>query len=193
MEKKLTAKERILRVAEQLFYREGVRAVGIDRIIQESGVAKASFYRNFATKDDLVVAYLELHRERVMGNIAHARQQRPDSVLAQLRYLMEYTADRMKLPTYRGCAFMNTAVEFPETDHPDHVKALDSRNEVWNHIEDMAREAGLPKPRELTEQLRMLWSGAAMVAYINKEEFKPQSFSDAANALIDSQAAAAAK
>ncbi|QHW29650.1 TetR/AcrR family transcriptional regulator [Paenibacillus rhizovicinus] len=192
MEKKETAKERILRVADELFYREGVRAVGIDRIIQESGVAKASFYRNFATKDDLVVAYLELHRERMMGHIEHARQQYPDSVLAQLRYLVEYIGQRMLRPAYRGCAFMNTAVEFPETDHPSHMKALLSRNDVWDHVEEMANEAGLPKPRELAEQLRMLWSGAAMVAYINKAEFKPALFSDAANALIDSQLAAAA-
>lgn len=193
MEKKETAKERILRVADELFYREGVRAVGIDRIIQESGVAKASFYRNFSTKDDLVVAYLELHRERVMAHIAHARQKFPDSVLAQLRYLMEYIAQRMLRPSYRGCAFMNTAVEFPETDHPGHMKALVSRNDVWDHVEEMAAEAGLHKPRELADQLRMLWSGAAMVAYMNKAEFKPELFSDAANALIDNQLAAAAK
>lgn len=188
-EKKESAKERILRVADELFYREGVRAVGIDRIIMESGVAKASFYRNFPTKDDLVVAYLDLHRRRNLETIEHARQRHPESVLEQLRYLMEYIAERMKRPDYRGCAFMNTAVEFPETGHPSHAKALESRKDVWDQVAEMAKAAGLPDYRGLTEQLRMLWSGAVMVAYINHEEFKPELFSEAAKKLIDGQLA----
>lgn len=84
MEKKETAKERILRTADELFYREGVRAVGIDRIIHESGVAKASFYRSFATKDELVASYLELRRLQFLENIEHARKEHPESSLDQL-------------------------------------------------------------------------------------------------------------
>lgn len=191
MEKKETAKERILRVANELFYREGVRAVGIDRIIHESGVAKASFYRSFATKDDLVAAYLELRRVQFMANIDHARKERPESSLEQLLFLMDYLAERMKRPTYRGCSFMNTMVEFPETEHPNHAKALASRGDFWDEITLMAEEAGLPNPRDLSEQIRMLWSGAAMVAYINKADFKPELFSVAARALINSHRGAA--
>jgi len=189
MEKKESAKERILRVANELFYQEGVRAVGIDRIILESGVAKASFYRNYPTKDDLVAAYLEHQLGRSLGNIEHARRERPDSILEQLRFLIEYIAERMKRPTYRGCAFMNTIVEFPETEHPCHIKALQCRNEVFDRMADMAEEAGLPNPRELTDKLRMVWSGAAMVAYMNKADFKPELFSVTALALIDGQIA----
>lgn len=189
MEKKETAKERILKVADELFYREGVRAVGIDRIIHESGVAKASFYRNFATKDELVIAYLELHRGRVLEHLERARQAHPASPLEQLRFLVQYLGERMKRPAYRGCAFMNTAVEFPETDHPSHVKAIGSRNVIWEAVESMAKEAGLPDSHGLSQQLRMLWSGAAMVAYMNKSEFRPESFSEAAKTLIDSRLA----
>ncbi|WP_276356124.1 TetR/AcrR family transcriptional regulator [Cohnella caldifontis] len=187
MEKKESAKERILRVANELFYQEGVRAVGIDRIILESEVAKASFYRSFPTKDDLVVAYLELHRMRSLAHVEEARERHPESALDQLRFLMRRIAERMSRPSYRGCAFMNTIVEFPEIGHPCHRKALESRNHVWAVVESMAQEAGLPDPRELAEQLRMLWSGAAMVAYINKSEFKPETFSSAALSLIDGQ------
>lgn len=186
MEKKESAKDRILRVADELFYREGVRAVGIDRIIAESGVAKASFYRSFPTKDDLVVAYLELRRLRGIGYIEHARKERPESALEQLHFFIDYLAERMLRPDYRGCAFMNTIVEFPDTDHPCHAKALAVRNEVFDRIADMAEEAGLRSPRELSEQLRLLYSGASMVAYINKADFKPESFSATAHSLIDS-------
>jgi AcrR family transcriptional regulator len=191
MEKKETAKERILRVADELFYREGVRAVGIDRIIHESGVAKASFYRSFATKDDLVAAYLELRRLQFLANIEHARKEHPESSLEQLLFLMDYLAERMKRPTYRGCAFMNTIVEFPETVHPNHVKALASRSDIWDEITLLAQEARLPNPRDLAEQIRMLWSGAAMVAYVNKADFKPELFSVAAKTLINSHRVAA--
>lgn len=186
MEKKETAKERILRTADELFYREGVRAVGIDRIIHESGVAKASFYRSFATKDELVAAYLELRRLQFLANIEHARKEHPESSLDQLFFLMDYLAERMKRPAYRGCALMNTIVEFPETEHPNHVKALASRSDIWGEVALLAKEAGLSNPHEFSEQLRMLWSGAAMVAYMNKAEFRPESFSDAAKALINS-------
>lgn len=189
MEKKESAKERILRVADELFYQEGVRAVGIDRIIAESGVAKASFYRSFPTKDDLVVAYLELRRLRGIGYIEHARKERPESALEQLRFLFDYLAELMKRPDYRGCAFMNAIVEFPDTGHPCHVKALAIRNDVFDRVADMAQEAGLRGPRELSEQLRMLYSGASMVAYINRTDFKPESFSDTARMVIDSRIA----
>jgi AcrR family transcriptional regulator len=189
MEKKESAKERILKVANELFYREGVRAVGIDRIIQESGVAKASFYRNYPTKDDLVVAYLEHHLARSLSHIEHARRERPGSALEQLRFLFVYVAERMKRPAFRGCALMNTIVEFPQTDHPCHAKALQCRNEVFDRVADMAEEAGLPNPRELSDKLRMVWSGAVMVAYINKVDFSSELFSVTALALIDGQIA----
>ncbi|MDU0204564.1 TetR/AcrR family transcriptional regulator [Paenibacillus sp. MAH-36] len=191
MEKKETAKERILRVADELFYREGVRAVGIDRIIQESDVAKASFYRSFATKDELVAAYLELRRLQFLANIEHARKEHPESSLEQLLFLMDYLAERMKRPAYRGCSFMNTIVEFPEPAHPNHAKALESRSDIWDEVTLLAEEAGLPNPRDLSDQIRMLWSGAAMVAYINKDDFKPELFSVAAKTLINSHRVAA--
>ncbi|MZQ82953.1 TetR family transcriptional regulator [Paenibacillus sp. 5J-6] len=186
MEKKETAKERILRVANELFYHEGVRAVGIDRIIHESGVAKASFYRSFATKDDLVAEYLEQRRLQFLANIEHARKEHPESSFEQLLFLMDYLAERMKRPAYRGCSFMNTIVEFPETEHPNHVKALASRSDIWDEVTLLIQEAGLPNPHDLSEQIRMLWSGAAMVAYINKADFKPELFSVAAKTLINS-------
>ncbi|MBW7454871.1 TetR/AcrR family transcriptional regulator, partial [Paenibacillus sepulcri] len=116
LEKKRTAKERILATASELFYREGIRAVGIDRIIEESDVAKASFYRSFSTKDDLIVAYLQergrLGRERVK----EAELLHPDSVKEQLYMLLRQLVERMRQTGFRGCAYMNAVVEFPDED-----------------------------------------------------------------------------
>lgn len=185
--KKETAKERILRVADELFYRKGIRAVGIDRIIAESGVAKASFYRNFATKDDLIVAYLEHRSERFFRFLARMRSEPCHSELERLRLLIDALAEKMNRNAFRGCPFMNTIVEFPETEHPGHIMAVACRKAIWNEFVPFAQAAGIPQPEQLVEQVHMLWCGAVMVAYINKEEFKSELFSMAAKTLIDNE------
>lgn len=185
--KKESAKERILRVADELFYREGIRAVGIDRIIAESGVAKASFYRNFATKDDLIVAYLEQRLERIFAFFAGIRNATFGSELERLRFLIEELSTKMSRYAFRGCPFMNTVVEFPETEHLGHAKAVECRQAAWDELVPFVRNAGIARPELLVEQIRMLWSGAVMVAYINRDDFKPELFSVAATALIDNE------
>ncbi|MFK7693816.1 TetR/AcrR family transcriptional regulator [Paenibacillus sp. HJGM_3] len=187
--KRETAKERILRVASALFYQEGIRAVGIDRIIQESGVAKASFYRNFATKDDLIVAYLEQKQSASMASLEEGRRLYPHAPVKQLMYAIDRLVERMSSPGYRGCAFMNTAVEFPECGHPGHAAAVEGRNFLWRRIEEIARDAGAHNPEELAQQLRMLVSGAMMVAYMSRESFNPGYFAQAARTLVDNQLA----
>lgn len=189
MEKKESAKERILRVADQLFYREGIRAVGIDRIIEESGVAKASFYRSYATKDDLVVAYLNHRLDRVNNTIDRIRREHPDSARDRLHAIVDLQAETMNKPDYRGCPFMNAVVEFPEANHPGHDSAVGCRTTMWREVEELLQEAGIDDSKPLVDQLRMLWSGASMVAYINKADFRPELFSEAAKTLIDSSLA----
>lgn len=187
MEKKESAKERILRVATDLFYREGVRAVGIDRIILESGVAKASFYRNFATKDDLVVAYLEQRHSISMARIDEAERRYPDSPADQLLFLFESLANRLDEPDFRGCPFMNTSVEFPDSDHPGHRKSAELRQQQWDRVTQIAERAGAKDPNELSVQLRMMYSGAMMIGYVNKSDFRREYLLNAVRTLIKKQ------
>ncbi|TDF95088.1 TetR/AcrR family transcriptional regulator [Paenibacillus piri] len=184
MEKKESAKERILQIASDLFYREGVRAVGIDRIIAESGVAKASFYRNFATKDDLVVAFLEQRRQRTMRRIEDACSRYPDHPAEQLCELLRSLASRMKEPDFRGCPFMNTTVEFPDEDHPGHHKATECRRESWNRIKQIAIAAGAHDPDALAKQLEILYNGAVMTVYMYEAEEVCDHFCKAAMLLV---------
>lgn len=184
MDKKESAKERILHVASELFYQEGIRAVGIDRIIAESGVAKASFYRHFATKDDLIVAFLEQRLPRSLVRIEEARLRFPHHPLEQLRFLLHSVAERMKEPDFRGCPYMNTAVEFPDNEHPAHAAAIECRGHIWSEIKQMAAEAGAKDPDALTSQLEMLHSGAIMMAYMKKSAFNADHFYHAAMLLI---------
>lgn len=184
MAKKESAKDRILQVAEDLFYREGIRAVGIDRIIAESGAAKASFYRSFATKDDLIAEYVEQKHVRSMGRIEEAKSRHPGDPIAQLIYLFRETAERMRQSGFRGCPYINTLVEFPDPTHPAHLRVIESRREVWDLVREIAREAGARDPAALAEQLQMLYSGAMVVAYMKKSAFNCEYFYNAALTLI---------
>ncbi|MDF2958466.1 MAG: TetR/AcrR family transcriptional regulator [Paenibacillus sp.] len=185
IDKKESAKERILQIASDLFYSEGVRAVGIDRIIAESGVAKASFYRNFATKDDLVVAFLELRHRRTIDRIEKARSLYPDDPKEQLHELFRNLTARMNEPDFRGCPFMNTTVEFPDADHPGHGKARECRQKAWSLITQIAREAGAKDPEALSAQLEILYSGAVMTACMYRSADNGDHFYKAALLLIN--------
>ncbi|MCQ6560959.1 TetR/AcrR family transcriptional regulator [Paenibacillus mendelii] len=183
---KETAKNRILRVASDLFYREGIRAIGIDRIILESGVAKSSFYRNFASKDDLVAAYLEYHQDLNAKDLDEVQRQHPNSNAMQLHALIDKFVEKMKTPGYRGCPFANTTVEFPDSSHDNHIKAVKGTDENWNRIAILAEKAGAARPLELAELLRMLCNGAIMLSYMKKHDFNPDLFSATAHTLVDS-------
>ncbi|WJH34482.1 TetR/AcrR family transcriptional regulator [Paenibacillus sp. CC-CFT747] len=186
---KESARDRILRVASELFYMEGIRAVGIDRIIKESGVAKASFYRNFATKDDLAVAYLESRDELKVEKLEKLRQLYPGAPKEQLVTLIHDVTEKMGKPDYRGCPFLNAAVEFPDPDHPAHVKLLDIQRSFWSRVQELARDSGVRQPKELAAQLRMLYDGFVMKSYLDKTDYDPESFRKAAELLLEKQLA----
>ncbi|MFC5406611.1 TetR/AcrR family transcriptional regulator [Cohnella soli] len=181
-----TAKNRILQVASDLFYREGIRAVGIDRIILESGVVKSSFYRNFASKDDLVAAYLEYHEDLNAKDLEEVQLQHPNSSVMQLHALIDRFVEKIKTPGYRGCPFVNTTVEFPDSAHQNHIRAVKGTEENWNRIARLAEEAGAARPFEMAELLRMLCNGAIMLSYMKKSDFNPDIFSRSAHTLVDS-------
>jgi len=100
-------RERILRAAHDLFYRDGIRATGIDRVIAESGVAKVTFYRQFASKDDLILAFLDFRHERWIAWFVAALARHGDTLAALAPTLREWFA----APEFRGCAFLNSVGE----------------------------------------------------------------------------------
>lgn len=185
--KKESARDRILRAASELFYMEGIRAVGIDRIIKQSGVAKASFYRNFATKDDLTVAYLESRDELKVEKLEKLRQLYPKSPKEQLGALIRDVTEQLGTPDYRGCPFLNAAVEFPDPDHPAHIKLLNIQRSFWSQVQELASEGGAQQPEELTVQLRMLYDGYVMKSYLDKSASDPEYFRKAAELLLEKQ------
>lgn len=127
----LPARERILFTAHELFYRDGIRATGVDRLIAASGVAKLTFYRHFASKDDLIRAFLAYRHERWMAWLLEALERHGATPAGGLAPLLAALAEWFADPLFRGCAFINTVAEVGAS-LPDSVAI------AQNHKRDMA-------------------------------------------------------
>lgn len=154
-----TARERLLATAGELFYRQGIRSVGIDEIIAKAEVAKMSLYRSFPSKDELVAAYL---RERDEGYwqwwdrvVAEHPGAPREQILALFRSLMKRTTR----PGWRGCPFTNAATEFPEGDHPGRKVAEANKRQLRRRLRDLARDAGARDAEGLGDELVLLFEG----------------------------------
>jgi AcrR family transcriptional regulator len=151
-------RERILATARELFYREGVRAVGVDTIVERSGVAKTSLYRWFPTKDDLIAVFLETENADFWSHwndISKQHAGRPrEELSAHLRWIGAY----IRGPHYRGCPFP-TAAEFPGA-HPARRVCQHNKDELRRRLRDLAAAAGAADAGGLADQLALLVDGA---------------------------------
>jgi AcrR family transcriptional regulator len=184
---KPSARERLLAAADELFYAEGIHTVGIDRIIEHAGVAKASLYNTFGSKDELVRAYLtgrhESRQVRITKRLAEYDSPR-EKLLGVFDALMDYVA----LPTFRGCAFANASAESQPGGVVDEVS---TSNRTWTRalLTDLAREAGANDPAALAQQLMLVYDGTITGA---RMDHRPAVGADArrtAEILIDSATA----
>lgn len=153
-------RERILDTASTLFYQRGVRAVGVDLVVQEAAVAKTSLYRHFPTKDDLIVAFLEREDLEFWAVWDGVAKQHPDDPVGELDAHMRWISERLARSNYRGCPQINVAAEFAEEDHPArqvskrHMQALRSR------LYGIGKRLRAPRPDQLAAQLAVLINGA---------------------------------
>jgi AcrR family transcriptional regulator len=180
-----SARERILETADELFYRDGIHAVGIDTIIEKSGVAKMSLYRSFASKDDLVAAYLEARSQRYWRWWDGVMAQNADQPRRQLPDLFEAIAVRTRRPDFRGCAFVKAVAEFPEEGSRARVVALTHKRDLRKRLLKLCRSIGAHQPDVLSNQLLMLIEGAYSTAGILGKRDAVKATARAAEALID--------
>ena len=177
------ARERLLAAAEELFYQDGVQSVGIDRVIERAGVAKASLYGNFNGKDDLVRAYLdarfEARRAAIETKLAFHEAPR-DKMLAVFDAMTEPLAK----PNYRGCAFLRATAEMPD-DASGREVCRDARRWTRELLSGLAKEAGASNPDVLAKQLVVLYDGAAASAQMDRDPAAAAEARAAAVLLID--------
>jgi AcrR family transcriptional regulator len=152
------ARQRILDTAFRLFYAHGIRAVGVDRIIAESGVAKATFYKHFPAKDDLVLAYLDKVDETWSGQLHAAAEAAGPEPADRLVGLFDALGSACRREGYRGCAFINAAAEAaPGT--PVHERTVAHKRGVLEWVRGLAAEAGAADPDALARSVTLLLDG----------------------------------
>ena len=160
-----SARERILETAYALFSRHGIRAVGIDRIISESGVAKMSLYRNFRSKDELVLAFLAERGRRWTRDWLLAEAQRRGETGAQrLLAIFDVFAEWFAQDDFEGCSFVNVLLEFAEPDHPVRCASARHLAAVRDGVREFAEQAGVEDPEALASQWHILMKGSIVAA-----------------------------
>jgi AcrR family transcriptional regulator len=183
------ARDRVFEVAADLFYREGIRAVGVETIVKQAGVAKISLYRSFPSKDDLVAAYLENRNAVFWQHWDEAFTRYKGAPKAQLRAIMTYLADRTTKPGYRGCPFINYSAEFPEPSHPGHRIAQANKREMRRRMAELAEALGAREPKRLADGLLLLVEGAYAISQtLGGAESPGNAIAWAAEALVEGAA-----
>jgi AcrR family transcriptional regulator len=177
------ARARILDTATRLFYARGLRAVGVDTIIAESGVAKATFYKHFPAKDDLVVAYLDRVDEVWTGQLRAAAEAAGPAPADQLVGLFGALDSACRRDGYRGCGFINAAAESaPGTVAHDRTVAHKQRVLAW--LRDLAATAGAPRPEGLARSLALLLDGALSSGALDADPEAVEVARDTARSLV---------
>jgi AcrR family transcriptional regulator len=183
----ISARERILLAADDLFYAEGIRVSGVDTIIEQSGIAKTTFYRHFPSKDSLIVAYLEEREKKYWQHVRSLMSKNIDSPRQQLIDIFEFIKEFLSQPRNRGCPFINCAIEFPDPTHPGHQIALSHKRRVLAGLVDLCTRAKAKDPALLARQLLVVYDGVMMSALQLREEAPLAEAVEAAKTLIDLQ------
>lgn len=179
-----SARERLLAAAGELFYRQGIRSVGVDEIVARADVAKMSLYRSFPSKDVLAASYLEAVDGRYWRWWEEIMARHAGDPRGQLRALFRGLARRTTRSDWRGCPFTNAATEFPEPDHPARRVAEANKRELRRRLAELARAAGARRPALLADQLLLLFEGAYSAGQTLGPDGPAASVAEAAETLV---------
>jgi AcrR family transcriptional regulator len=161
----LSARERILDTAYDLFSRHGIRAVGIDRIIATSGVAKMSLYRHFRSKDALVLAFLQEREKRWTLEWLHAEvTSRAEDGAGRMLAIFDVFDEWFRQPDFEGCSFINVLLEFGELEHPIRRATTEHLATIRGLVREFAEQAGMADPDAVARQWHILMKGSIVAA-----------------------------
>jgi AcrR family transcriptional regulator len=186
-------RQRILDTASALFYERGVRAVGVDLVVADSGVAKTSLYRHFRTKDDLIVAFLEREDVEFWGQWDEVAARHAGDPAGEIEAHMRWIGKRLARANYRGCPQINVAAEFAEADHPARAVAKRHMQAMRKRLAELARQLGAARPNDLAAQLGLLVNGAFVSASMLAPDEATRVLLASARALLASAASPLAK
>ncbi|WP_082517858.1 TetR/AcrR family transcriptional regulator [Curtobacterium sp. Leaf183] len=158
------AKVRILETASRLFYDEGIHGVGVDRLISEASVTKATFYKHYGSKDNLILAYVNTQHERVQQRFEQVVSDAGDPQSAVRAWVASLVAD-VNDPAFRGCAFLNAAAEYHDPRDPVRQVVAMHRDWYTERLGDLLQEAGHPMAGDGADELMLARDGAMSGAY----------------------------
>jgi AcrR family transcriptional regulator len=179
------AADRIRATARDLFYREGIRAVGVDEIVSRAGVTKPSLYRSFPSKDELAAAYLRDFEGEFWRRFDAPAAAHPGDPRAQLRAYLEGLGQRASRAGYRGCGLTNAVVEYPEGSHPARKVADANKRVLRQRLREMAAAMGARDPDTLGDGLLLLIEGAYVTGQLFGKDGPAGAVADAADRLIE--------
>ncbi|OLL75925.1 Transcriptional regulator, TetR family [Pseudonocardia sp. Ae168_Ps1] len=176
-------RSRLLGTASRIFYAEGVHSVGVDRILTEAGTTRATFYRHFPGKEDLVVAYLEAADQQLR---ARFEQSRADRGTAEdvLRAVAADIAGDIGSPGFRGCAFLNAAAEYPDPSHPVHRRIVAHREWFLGAVSELFAEVGDGLAEPAGRHFAMLRDGAMAAGCLSDPATVGRTFLDGVEGLL---------
>jgi AcrR family transcriptional regulator len=177
-------RDRILTAATTLFGDDGVRATGVDALIAAAGVAKATFYRHFPSKDDLVVAWLEDPRTRWFDSVRERAEALAESPTDVVPRFFEALADWIEAGAYRGCPYLNTAVELRDSAHPAVATAQAYLREIERFLGEIAAAAGARDPELIGTELQVLAAGSITLGVAHRSTAFAIAAGQAAQAIV---------
>lgn len=179
-----SAADRLCDVASNLFYRRGIRAVGVDEIVNQTGVTKPTLYRSYPSKDELVAVCLRNKLEETRGRWNAIAERFAGDALAQIRAIIRMTAEEIAAPDFRGCVMTNTAIEFPELDHPAREVTESCKAQMRERLLQLARALPAQEPETLADGLTLLIEGALTIRHTSGSQGPAASLIGASEALM---------
>jgi AcrR family transcriptional regulator len=177
-------RDHLVSVAQRLFCAKGFHAVSVEDVLEEAGVARMTLYKNFDSKEELILAALEqedkLFRQWLVGFV-EARSRHPAQRIGNLFAGLE---QRFAAEGYHGCAFIRASIEFPDANHPVHVLARAHKEMIRSYLRGLASQANSPRPSQLAEQIYLLFEGAIVAAQLHGDPWPAACAKQAAEQLL---------
>lgn len=183
-ERSAAAKARLLAAANELFYAEGIQAVGIDRVIEHAGVAKATLYSAFGNKEGLIRAYLQARHDATSNGMSRELEARYATAKERLVGVFEVQGLSFADPAFRGCAFISANADAPNIPAVEEA-SHNYRDWVHSLFLDLATEAGAADPKLLAQQLVLLYDGSGISAWLDNDRTADNTARTVAAALVD--------
>jgi AcrR family transcriptional regulator len=177
-------RDRVLQIADELFYARGLHAVGIDEIVARSGAAKATLYAHFPTKDDLIAAYLQQRSDDWRAHLTAVLEAQPRTPAESIDAIFQTLADGCGSEGFRGCPFINAAAEYPQPTHPARRIGTEHRRWVRDLLLSFAKAGRWSDPDALADQLSLLYDSAMVGSQLDGHNAPADRAREAARTLV---------